>query len=99
MGSTHRGVLIAQFTDAVVVLQHPLELQFDQRAHVGGQLLVECVAIVLLRDVFTALALGENRVVVPARQGRFDVDPAPMQRASDRPAVLGLASEFGNACL
>jgi hypothetical protein len=71
----------------------PAVLALHDGAHLRREVRLERVLVVLDRQLLAALALGEDRRLVPARDRRLEVDPAAVHRRGHAPGRLGVAAQ------
>src|SRR5690606_26621228 len=74
----------------VMVAQYAVVLTLHHLADVFRQSLFQGLVVAALGDIFAALALVQNGLIVLAGDGRLEIYPAAMQVASHAGAVLGV---------
>lgn len=76
-----------------MVAQYAVVLTLHHLADVFRQSLFQGLVVAALGDIFAALALVQNGLIVLAGDGRLEIYPAAMQIASHAGAVLGVATQ------
>src|SRR5690554_7538315 len=76
-----------------MVAQYAVVLTLHHLADVFRQTLFQGLVVAALGDIFAAVALVQNGLIVLAGDGRLEIYPAAMQIASHAGAVLGVATQ------
>src|SRR5678815_4333895 len=87
------AVAIPQVADLVVVSHGTIVLMLDNASYIVGQVGLKSFFVTRLGDVFAPLALLENGQVGAIRNGCFQIDPTPVNGASDATATLRIPAQ------
>lgn len=94
------GDAIPKLFDAVMCLLHTRCLTLNEHAALCVEFrFVERRAIIGDSRIFTTFTFRENRMRFIRTHGGFQIDPAAMQRATDRAVLVGIAAQGAHPLL